>query len=151
MARKWTEEQKQAASERMKAKTTGRSIDRTPIGAKRDVMNVTDTPDGFTDRWVNDDPGRIDTFKNAGYELVESATVGSDHADGTHADAGVVSKDVGKGVTAYLMRQKVDFYNEDQAEKQRLVDETEDALRKKKVKPHESTDGMYGEVTIGKQ
>lgn len=157
MARQWTEEQKQAASERMKAKNESEKSGkvsariRKPMGAKRDITAVHDTPKGFVDRWVNDDPGRIARFEEAGYETVETANVGSHQADDTHAEAGVVSKDMGKGVTAVLMRQREEYFHEDQAEKQRIVDETEDALRRKKVNPNESTDGMYGEVTIGKK
>jgi len=154
MSKQWTEEQKKAASERMKkmneakkmAKTQERI--RTPIGAKRDITAVHDTLEGYIDRWVNDEPGRIEKFKAAGYDLVESAEVGSSHVEGSHADAGVVSRDMGKGMTAYLMRQKEDFFKEDQAEKQRYVDSTEESMRKKKTNPNESTDGTYGEIKI---
>lgn len=155
MSRKWTDEQRKAASERMKQinemkkaqETTERK--RVPVGAKRDIINVHDTPKDYVDRWVNDENGRIERLKAAGYEFVEKADVGSSHVDGTHNESGVVSKDMGKGVTAYLMRQRQDYYREDQAEKQRIVDRTEESMRKAKVKPNESTDGTYGEIKIG--
>ena len=151
-----SEEQKKAASERMKQRHAAnkaaekRSEMRVPIGAKRDIINCSDTPEGYVDRWVNDDPGRIDKFKAAGYEFVESGKVGTSGVDGTHSEQGVVSKDMGKGVTAYRMRQRADYFEEDQAEKQRIVDESENAMRRKKVNPNESTDGNYGEVKIGR-
>lgn len=154
MGKKWTEEQKQAASERMKAiNAAKKSADakervRVPIGAKRDITAVQDTPDGYMDRWVNDEPGRIEKFKAAGYELVADAEVGTSHADGSHAEGGVVSRDMGKGMTAYLMRQRKDYFEEDQAEKQRYVDSTEESMRRKKINPNETTDGTYGEVRI---
>jgi len=147
----WTPEQKQAASERMKkvheAKKMASTQERirTPIGAKRDITAVHNTPDGYVDRWVNDDPGRVEKFKQAGYENVDTAKVGSSD---DHSEQGVVSRDMGKGITAYLMRQRKDYFNEDQAEKQRYVDSTEESMRKKKIKPNESTDGTYGEVRI---
>jgi hypothetical protein len=155
MGTKWTQDQKDAASKRMKEKNEAkktaetRNKIRTPIGANRDITNVHDTPDGQVARWVNDDGGRIDKFIAAGYEFVESAEMGSSNVDGSHAQDGVVSKDMGKGVTAYLMNQNQEFYDEDQAEKQKIVDSTEDSMRKANVKKENSTDGTYGEVKIG--
>ena len=151
---KWSKEQKKAASERMKevhaAKKSADVKDRlrVPLGAKRDILNVQDTPEGYVDRIVNDVPGRIDRFKEAGYEIVEEAQLGTSHVDGNQATQGAVTKDVGKGVTAVLMRQREDFYKEDQAAKQAKIDEAENAMRRKKVNPNESTDGTYGEVKI---
>lgn len=150
----WSPERKAAASLRMKeqneAKKTAtvRTKMRTPIGANRDITNILDTPDGYVDRWVNDDGGRIEKFKAAGYEHVESAEMGSTNVDGSHAQDGVVSKDMGKGVTAFQMRQRKDYFEEDQAEKQKIVDSTEESMRKTKVTKEDSTDGTYGEVRI---
>ena len=155
MGKKWTQEQRDAASERMKemnqAKKSADTKDRIrhPIGAKRDVLTVQNPDKDYIYRIVNDNPGRINRFKEAGYELVENAVLGSSHADGSQANAGVVSKDVGKGVTAYVMRQRKDWYDQDQAAKQQRINEAEDGMRKKKVNPNESTDGTYGEVKIG--
>ena len=152
---KWTQEQRDAASERMKKMNAAKkSADaneriRIPIGEKRDVLSVQDTPEGYVDRIVNDVPGRIEKFKQAGYELVEDAQLGTSHVDGNQASQGVVTKDVGKGVTAVVMRQRKEFYEEDQAKKQARIDELENSMRKKKVNPNESTDGTYGEVKIG--
>lgn len=151
MSQEWTPERKQAASERMKKVNEAKKMAstqeriRTPIGAKRDITAVHDTPEGYVDRWVNDEPGRVDKFKQAGYENVSTAKVGSS-AD--HSEQGVVSRDMGKGITAYLMRQREDYFKEDQAEKQVYVDSTEESMRKKKINANESTDGTYGEVRI---
>ena len=152
---KWTKEQKEAASKRMtemheaKKLADAKARIRTPLGAKRDILSVQNPEEGYVYRIVNDTPGRINRFKEAGYELVEDAQLGTSHVDGNQASQGVVSKDVGKGVTAVVMRQREEFYKEDQAEKQRKVDELENSMRKKKVNPNESTDGTYGEVKIG--
>ncbi len=156
MSREWTEEQKEAASKRMKEiNVAKKSADasqrvRVPIGTNRDVTAVRTTPDGYTDRWVNDKPSRIERFKQAGYEHVESAQVGDVGVEGTHSENGVVSRDMGKGETAYLMRQRQDYFDEDQATKQRDIDKTVQSLRRDKIKSTESTDGSYGEVRITK-
>ncbi len=153
--REWTEEQRQAASDRMKerhaqdksAKVS--SSMRVPVGGRRNITAVSDTPEGYVDRWVNDQNGRINLFKKAGYENVETATIGDSGVDGTHASAGVVSKEMGQGVTAYLMRQSETDFKEDQTTKQRDVDATEDSIHrdvKDKIK-----DGYYGSVTIDRR
>jgi len=153
--REWTDEQKKAASDRMKdrhsANKTARVTKqmRVPVGGKRNITTVNDTPSGFKDRWVNDGNGRLDRFKKAGYEHVPAADIGDSGVDESHAQAGIVSRDMGKGVTAYLMRQREDYFNEDQAAKQRDVDSTEDSIRrdvKDKLK-----DGHYGSVVIDRR
>lgn len=150
--REWTDEQKSAASERMKKRheqtkqvSVGKSM-RVPIGGSRNITNVNDTPDDSVDRWVNDQDGRIDRFKRAGYENVQAASVGDSGVDCTHSESGVVSRNMGQGVTAYLMRQSKDFYNQDQAAKQQKVDDSEESIRRD-VKDKLS-DGHYGSVKI---
>jgi len=154
MARKWTEEQKEAARERMKSMNKAKkSADastrvRVPMGAQRDVTAVhsIDTNE-YVGRWVNDAPGRIERFRQAGYENVESASVGDSRVDGTHNDSGCASLDVGKGTTAYLMQQRREYFDEDQAAKQRLVDESEESIRRNKN--DNRNDGFSGEIKIG--
>lgn len=155
MAREWTDEQRKAASDRMKARNeqtrtqqVSQSMRRVPVGGQRDITTVKDTPDGFVDRWVNDNSGRVDKFKSAGYEHVTNADVGDSNVDGTHAANGIVSKDMGQGVTAYLMRQRDDWFGEDQKVKQVVVDDSENAMRRDR--DDNRNDGHYGEVTIGR-
>lgn len=151
----WSEEQKQRARDaRNKRKVEAVKLEqrtRTPIGAKRNLIGVVTTPRGFKDRVVNDVPGRLKMFQAAGYEFVraEGEQLGSTHVDGYQVKDGVLCRNVGNGITAYVMRQREDYYRQDQQEKDRLVDETEDGMRKKKLQPHEATDGFYGEVSIG--
>lgn len=154
MSREWTEEQKQAASDRMKERhATQKSSEvrkavRIPMGGRRNITTVNDTPDGYIDRWVNDSTGRISRVKQAGYEHVQAASVGDSNVDGTHSEDGVVSRDMGQGVTAYLMRQRKDYFEEDQAAKQVIVDESEDSMRRN---PNDQRDdGYYGSVAIGR-
>ena len=49
---------------------------------------------------------------------------------------------VGNAQTAYLMRQKREWYDEDQKSKRRALDSTEQALKKPTL------DGTYGEIKI---
>lgn len=145
MGTEWSEERKQAASVAYKERSKPKR--RTPASDRVDITAVHDTPEGFKDRWVNDNPGRLDKVKSYGYEHVAVAEVGSPNVDGTHAEGGVVSREMGKNVRAYLMRQKLDDFKSDQAEKQRSIDDTEDGMRKD-IKSYDSVDGSYGTVKI---
>lgn len=149
----WTDDQKQAArdayvqkGEAVKASDAKERI-RVPIGAQRDVTAVKNQDPNYHYRWVNDTPGRIETFKNAGYVHDENASVGDSRVDGTHDQNGVVSRDMGKGTNSYLMKQRREDYESDQAEKQKLVDETEESMRRDKN--DDRNDGRYGEIKIG--
>jgi len=140
MGTKWSQEQKDAASERMlakgKAKKSAETSERMRInlGGKRDVLNLPDSQEGFRTRMVNDIGGRVAELTKRGYEIVTDASQGTSHVDGY--DEGTVIRDVGKGVTGV-------------ADKQKIVDESEADMRRKKVNPNDSTDGTYGEVKIG--
>lgn len=158
MGRTWTPEQREAASQRMKEKNEAKKASdtskrlRVPIGARRDVTAVERDEDfhkQYKERWVNDIPGRIEKFKRAGYELVETASVGDPTVDGTHNESGVVSKDMGQGTTAYLMRQRREYFEEDKAAKQEVVDSTEESMRRDLNENR--NDGQYGEVKIGRK
>lgn len=155
MGRPWTPEQKQLASEAFKKRSeSSKTADvnkrlRINVGAKRDILAIPECPEGYIQRVVNDTRNRVSNLKKRGYELVEEKTpMGTPHVDGNQAYAGVTSRDVGKGMTAYLMRQRVEYYNEDKADKARLTDESEEGMRRKNM-PHETSDGTYGEIKIG--
>lgn len=156
MGKEWSPERKLAASEayekRSKASKSADATSRIRIGAgdKRDVLSLPKCPEGYKQRVVNDIGGRVANLKERGYAMAEgSMQLGTSHVDGNNSNAGVVSRDVGKGVTAYVMLQKLEYYNEDKADKQKLVDDSEEAMRRKKVNSNESADGNYGEVKIG--
>lgn len=93
-------------------------------------------------RFVNDTGSRIDQLKQAGYEIVEddNLIVGDARVtDATQPGSAkkVISKD---GTVSYLMRQKKEWYDEDQAAKQRHNDEIEEAMKKS------ASEGMYGSI-----
>jgi len=155
MGRVWTEEEKRLASiayaDRAAAKKSANAKGRIRINAgdKRDILSLGEAPPGYVRRVVNDTPGRIKGLQARGYELVEQEIqTGTPHVDGNQAYAGVTSREVGKGMTAYVMQQRDKFYQEDKADKQRLIDESEQSMVRDN-KPHETTDGSYGKIKIG--
>jgi len=122
---------------------------RVPVGGNRDILTVLNKEKNYTYRWVNDVDGRITKFKLADYEHVymnEGVEVGAvgDVKQGTNVGT-IVSKSVGQGITAYLMKIKTEFYNEDQAAKQKdKVDRAEEII-------YENVDrlsGKYGEIKL---
>lgn len=120
---------------------------RVPVAGNRNVMSVIGKQGGYVYRWVNDEDNRIEKFKAAWYEFVDhpvqigDVTINS--ADSSNG--GIQSKKVGNGITAYLMRIKEEYYNEDQDTKQRDITAKEQAM-KRKLNTHE--DGAFGEVKI---
>lgn len=96
----------------------------------------------FVYRFVNDTGSRIDNLKQAGYDIVtdEDLIVGDSRVTdpNQHSSAKrVVSKD---GTVSYLMKQKKEWYEEDQASKQAHNDEIEAAMKQ------QASEGMYGSI-----
>lgn len=130
-----------------KLNTTSRAKSRpkrVPVSGPRNILNVHDQDPDFVDRWVNDVDNRVQRFKEGAYGHVidKNIKVGDGQPDNV---GNVVSKDVGKGVTAYLMRIPRHFYEEDQARKQKEVDKSEDAMKRSL---NSGEDGQYGKVEI---
>jgi hypothetical protein len=113
---------------------------RKPIGTQSRL--VAPKRDGYARRFVNDIDGRVDRFKEAGYEVVtgdvetNSGQVGLDSQMGS-----AVCKGVGGGTKAVLMEIKQEWYDEDQAAKHAKIDHVESSLKQKKQ-------GQYGSIQI---
>ena len=95
-------------------------------------------------RFVNDTGSRIDQMKQAGYEIVEddSLIVGDSRVSDPSSQGSakrVISKD---GTVSYLMRQKKEWYDEDQAVKQKHNDEIEQSMKQ------QASEGMYGSIKM---
>ena len=93
-------------------------------------------------RFVNDTGSRIDQMKQAGYEIVtdDNLIVGDSRVSDPSSQGSakrVISKD---GTVSYLMRQKKEYYEEDQAAKQAHNDEIEEAMKQ------QASEGMYGSI-----
>ena len=119
---------------------------RVPVSGNRDILNVKGQEEGFVYRWVNDQDDRITKFEAAGYEHVDhDVVIGTTSTKQASQVGKTVTKNVGKGTTAHLMRIKKEWYEEDQAAKQRSVNETEAAM---KQQLNSGNDGTYGKVEI---
>lgn len=113
---------------------------RIPVSGNKDILTVEGKDDGFVYRWVNDtDEGRIATFKAAGYETVDAPDIEIGQADVKEASTlgKTVTKNVGQGTTAVLMRIDQKWYDEDQAVKA-------DGVRAKVESLNEHIEGLSG-------
>jgi hypothetical protein len=88
-------------------------------------------------RWFNDDPGRLERALGGGYKFVKPEHAGSLgqgalHADGKDPESGArVSLVVNRGtpvIRAYLMEISEKYYKEDQAEKEKVNAQVDEAL-----------------------
>lgn len=105
---------------------------RTPISGRRNVLSMRggDT-ENYKYRIVNDVGDRVADFESRGYEIVtdQGIMIGDRRVSNPTTEGSPVKVSVGGGVQAYLMRQKKEYYDEDQAAKQKHVDETEGAIK----------------------
>ena len=119
---------------------------RVPVGVQKAITTVYDQDVNYVYRWVNDVDDRIERFKLGGWEIVDSKSVrvGQRSVDSTGKMSGTISRNVGSSRTAFLMRIKKEYYEQDQAEKARIIKESEDAMLKKE----NNAEGRYGSVTV---
>jgi hypothetical protein len=107
---------------------------RVPVSSNRaPLMYRGMDTDNFSYRWVIDNPDRIATFLEAGYEFAPPTAgnvVGEKTVDTTNDKSSRVSRSAKfGGLKLFLMRLPIEFYNEDQAAKQREIDEMENTMR----------------------
>ncbi|MEX0932330.1 MAG: hypothetical protein WDZ61_00350 [Parcubacteria group bacterium] len=101
------------------------------LDQKRDILSVKNKDDAFEYRWINDVENRIERMRIAGYEVVtdDMLEIGERTVEGQASTVGTpVSKLVGNGITAYLMRILKEYYIEDQERKQEELDQKERAM-----------------------
>ncbi len=114
--------------------------ERVPLGTLRSKLTIPkDLIDdkNYQGRWVVDRPGRLDSAEQGGYAFVQdpSMTVKvGEGTDGRDKMSTVISRAVGtheggKVMTAYLMKIRRDWYERDQKEKQKVVDESDKAIQ----------------------
>lgn len=103
---------------------------RVPVGGPRNILTVAQKDPNYVYRWVNDVPGRINLFKEGGYEVVtDEHEVGDKTVDRGSKLGSAITKSVGGQITAVLMRIPKDWYDEDQVAKQKEVDILEATMR----------------------
>lgn len=125
------------------AKTPERRVRRTPIG-KRNVLSVVGKEAGYEYRFVNDTGDRVETFKENGWEVVpnKGVRIGDKRVSAATPEGSIAKASVGDGIQAVLMRIPTEYYEEDQAAKQALVNASEEATRQKAL------DGTYGKLEL---
>lgn len=100
--------------------------ERIPVGVKRPNL-VSKQEDGYVNRWVNDDYGRLQRFQDGGYEFIDDPDAAESTDNGTRISK-IVDKKTGK--RAYLMRIDKKTYDEDQEMKQERNDRIDDAIQR---------------------
>lgn len=115
----------------------------------RNILTVSGKEPGYVYRIVNDVGDRVEMFKQAGYELVESEAVqvgerrvNAASALGSKAQVSVDST----GTKAFVMRIPKEWYDEDQRAKQSDVDELERTIKRDALSKNELRDGKF-EIT----
>lgn len=104
---------------------------RTPV-AKRNRLEIKNKEPGYVYRIVNDVDDRVMLLQEQGYEIVPDAKVGAGgnrRVDSASALGSSSSISVGQGTKAVVMRQREEFYREDQETKQSIVDDTEQTMK----------------------
>jgi len=115
---------------------------RKPVGF-RNRLAVHEKDPNFEYRWVNtnaDGGDRVSIMEEAGYEKVNKSAVRA--ANGRVDASSLGSFETtpgGSGDTLVLMRQKKEWYNEDQKAKSARVDELDRAQKR-------TPDGFYGKI-----
>jgi hypothetical protein len=118
---------------------------------RRNVLTIEDKykREDFEYRFVNDREDRIEVFEEAGWEKVmdedQVIEIGDDSIRREVRDGTAVTKNVGGGRVAYLMKIPKDIYDEEQAIKQREIEQSEEAMRQTAL----NEKGRYGKVNFG--
>ena len=120
----------------LKIKSSSERPRRTSVG-ERNRLTIRDRDPGYQYRLVNcnleSDPDRVERFEEMGYEIVPSKVVGRTgdaKVDNPSAVGAAGQISVGRGDKAIWMRIRKDWYQEDQAEKQREIDALEQRTKK---------------------
>lgn len=117
---------------------------RKPVGTRQRLQFINQSPDRAY-RLIDATPERIQAFEDAGYKIeqVKDYMVGGQRVDLPSIEDNAVS--VGGGKKQILVSIEREFYEEDQADKQRVVDSKEAGI---KSNPSE---GQYGEVKLSQE
>lgn len=127
-----------------------RNRPRVPLGGPRRKLGFQEIP-GYQMRWVNDTAGRLNEFREAGYEYVEK-TPETILGEGDVSQRGSVDHRIrarvgvgedGHPVYAFLMKQRQEWYDEDQRAKQEPVDELEKTMMRGREADGSMPDGRY--------
>jgi hypothetical protein len=121
---------------------------RTPINGTRSRLSVRGKEPGYVYRIVNDTDDRVQSLQEMGYEIVTDSkvSVGDKRIANPTQEGSPIKVSVGQGVNAYVMRQKQEWFDEDQAAKNAKNDELEAQMKR------EARDaGFYGKLKINNE
>ena len=124
-------------------------VRRTPINGTRNVLTVSEKDPDFHYRFVNDTGDRVARFQELGYEVVtdQKHKLGDRRVAATTPEGSTRTVSAGGGVTAVLMRQRKEWYDEDQKAKADDIDETERAMKGEAL----AGEGRYGKIEVGRK
>ena len=126
------------------ARPTKERPKRTPVSGHRNILTVANKDPNYEYRWVLDSPGRLEAFKEGGYEVVTKDMEVGDSTVDKGSQLGSAVTMVRGTSTLVLMRIPREWYDEDQKAKQEEIDALEATM-----KSPESAD--YGKVGIGRK
>jgi hypothetical protein len=115
---------------------------RKPFGGARLKLNVETQLEGYHYRWVNDEPGRIAGALAGDYTFAEPSEVGREESEDSRVKELVGTNKDGSSLYAFLMRIPLEYYYEDQKEKQSYLDDIDRAIKGGEVAAH-SSDKRY--------
>lgn len=119
-------------------------VRRSPL-ANKGKLTVANKDLDYEYRFVNDEGDRVQELIERGYEpvLKSETKVGSTRrVDDSTPEGSILQISVGEGKKGILMKQRKEFYDEDQAIKQGEVDKLEHATKQ------EALNGHYGKLEI---
>lgn len=124
--------------------------ERVPMNGQRLRMelNEEECDPAFHYAWINDDKDLIYRAKRAGYEHVtldEVPSWGQTSVDSANPVDSLVSMPVGQGKTAFLMKQPMEYYEQDREASDNIVNDREADLKKSL---NSGQNGTYGAVEI---
>jgi hypothetical protein len=122
---------------------------RTPLNI-RNRLTVRNQESGYRYRVVNDVEDRVAQLQEQGYEIVpqDKVQVGDKRVDNASSLGSSSQISVGMGTKAVVMRQREDFWQEDQRAKQARVDETEQTM---KGDARKAADYGRLQISVGKE
>lgn len=139
-----------------RADTKARPRKRVPVSGARDILTILQGKNpAYVYRYVKDSEeagSRILRFQQGGYEFVrsdeEDLEIGSEQVYKSNNFGSIIAVKEGNGYL-YLMKIKKEWYDEDQAAKEKDIAKYEQHMSRERTGTKQE-DSMYGEPEIGR-